>query len=110
MEHDAMTRFRLPPFVAGASARDVQRLWLAPLLGRPRLVPYRLLSVPHRWHGLEVATRRFIAAAAGLDAAVSVWTVDDPALARTLWSRGANGVVTNDPAAMVQARTALAPG
>jgi glycerophosphoryl diester phosphodiesterase len=110
MQHDAMTRFRLPPFLAGASARDVQRLWLAPVLGRPRLVPYQLLSVPHHWHGLEVPTTRFIAAAASLDAAVSVWTVDDPALARTLWGRGANGVVTNDPAAMVKARRAPAPG
>ena len=105
-DHDAMTNFLLPPFTPGASARDVKRLWLAPLLGRPRLVPYRLLSVPHRWRGLEVPTRRFIAAANALDAAVSVWTVDDPALARRLWDRGANGIVTNDPAAIAAARAA----
>ena len=105
MEHDAMSRFRLPPFTAGASGRDVKRLYLARFLGRPRMVPYRLLSVPWHHRGLEVPTRRFIADAARLDAAVSVWTVDDAALARKLWQRGANGIVTNDPGAMVKVRS-----
>jgi glycerophosphoryl diester phosphodiesterase len=107
MEHDAMSRFRLPPFTAGASGREVKRLYLARFLGRPRMVPYRLLSVPWRHRGLEVPTRRFIADAARLDAAVSVWTVDDAALARKLWQRGANGIVTNDPGAVARARSAL---
>jgi glycerophosphoryl diester phosphodiesterase len=104
MRHDAMGRFRWPPFVAGASGRDVQRLYVAPLLGRPRRVPYRMLSVPWRYKGLEVPTRRFIADAARVDAAVSVWTVDEPVLARRLWKRGANGIVTNDPGALLKAR------
>ena len=106
MRHDAMGRFRGPPFVAGASGRDVQRLYLARLVGRPRRVPYRLLSVPWRYRGLEVPTRRFIRDAARVDAAVSVWTVDDPALAQRLWARGANGIVTNDPGPLVKARHA----
>jgi glycerophosphoryl diester phosphodiesterase len=107
MRHDAMGRFRFPPFTAGASGRDVQRLYFARLLGAPRRVPYRLLSVPWRYKGLEVPTRRFIAAAARLDAAVSVWTVDEPALARTLWQRGANGIVTNDPGTLLRARESV---
>lgn len=107
MEHDAMSRFRLPPFTAGASAREVKRLYLARFVGRPRMVPYRLLSVPWRHRGLEVPTRRFIADAAKLDAAVSVWTVDDAAIARRLWQRGANGIITNDPGALARARSSL---
>jgi glycerophosphoryl diester phosphodiesterase len=51
-----------------------------------------------------VPTRRFIADAARVDAAVSVWTVDEPVLARRLWKRGANGIVTNDPGALLKAR------
>jgi glycerophosphoryl diester phosphodiesterase len=31
--------------------------------------------------------------------------VDDPALARKLWQRGANGIVTNDPGAMAKVRS-----
>jgi len=62
--------------------------------------------VPWRYRGLEVPTRRFIRDAARVDAAVSVWTVDDPALAQRLWARGANGIVTNDPGPLVKARHA----
>jgi glycerophosphoryl diester phosphodiesterase len=96
--HDAMARFRAPPFLAGASGRDVQRLFAAPLLGLPRDPGYRLLSVPSRWHGIEVPTRGFVERAARLGAAVSVWTVDEPAVAARLWARGVSGIVTNDPA------------
>jgi len=32
--------------------------------------------------------------------------VDDPALAQQLWARGANGIVTNDPGALVKTRHA----
>jgi len=110
MDRNAMTQLMLPPFIPGASAPDVQRLWLSFLLGRPRMAAYQMLSVPHRWRGLEVPTKRFIAMAGKLNAAVSVWTVDDPALARRLWARGANGIVTNDPAAVAKARPATTQG
>lgn len=97
-EHDAaLSAFRRPPFQVGASGADILRLWLAPLRGlpEPRVTAY---SIPHRHKGiLPVATRRFIRNAHTLGAAVHVWTVDDPATARTLLRRGANGIVTNDP-------------
>jgi glycerophosphoryl diester phosphodiesterase len=105
-DHDAMARFREPPFQAGASGRDVQRLVAAPLLGPPARAAYGLLSVPWRWHGIEVPTRGFIERAGRLGAAVSVWTVDEPALAARLWERGANGIVTNDPRRLVPVRPA----
>ena len=103
--HDeALDAFRQPPFLVGASARDILRLWLAPLRGMPELrcVAY---SVPLRHRGvLPVPTRRFVADAHSLGASVHVWTVDDVALARTLWARGVNGIVTNDPARLVAER------
>lgn len=111
-EHDAaMHPFRLPPFLAGATRRDIIRLALAPLLGLPRAAAYRLLSVPWRHRGIEVPTPGFIRRAALLGAAVSVWTVDDPALAVRLWARGANGVLTNDPRRLLplRPRRATAP-
>jgi hypothetical protein len=36
--------------------------------------------------------------------------VDDPALAHTLWKRGANGIVTNDPGALLRAREFIGQG
>ena len=103
--HDeALDAFRQAPFLVGASARDILRLWLAPLRGLPELrcVAY---SVPWRHRGvLTVPTRRFVANAHALGAAVHVWTVDDVGLARSPWARGVNGIVTNQPGRMVTAR------
>ncbi len=99
--HDeALGAFRQPPFLVGASARDILRLWLAPLQGVPdlRCVAY---SVPWRHRGvLTVPTRRFVANAHSLGASVHVWTVDNPSIARRLWSRGVSGIITNDPATL----------
>jgi glycerophosphoryl diester phosphodiesterase len=104
--HDeALEAFRQPPFLVGASARDILRLWLAPVRGVPEL-RCTAYSVPWRHRGvLPVPTRAFVANAHALGASVHVWTVDDPELARRLWARGVNGIVTNDPAGVVAPRT-----
>jgi glycerophosphoryl diester phosphodiesterase len=103
--HDeALEAFRSAPFLVGASARDILRLWLAPVRGLPELrcVAY---SVPWRHRGvLPVPTRRFVAHAHALGASVHVWTVDDPALAHRLWARGVSGIVTNDPRRLLGGR------
>ncbi len=105
--HDWFGRFRSAPFIAGASAKDILRLVLAPVLGPPRPPGYRMLSVPLRHRGLVIPTAGFVRRAHRLGAAVSVWTVDDAREATRLWRRGVNGIVTNDPAAMVAALRAL---
>ena len=104
--HDeALDAFRQPPFLVGASARDILRLWLAPVRGVPEL-RCTAYSVPWRHRGvLPVPTRTFVANAHELGASVHVWTVDDPELARRLWARGVNGIVTNDPAGIAAPRT-----
>ena len=108
--HDeALDAFRRAPFLVGASARDITRLWLAPLRGMPELrcVAY---SVPWRHRRvLPVPTRRFVADARSLGASVHVWTVDDPALARRLWARGVSGIITNDPRRLANVRDRLRP-
>ena len=45
----------------------------------------------------SIASPAAIARAHELDAAVYVWTVDDPALAERLVGAGADGIITNDP-------------
>jgi len=101
--HEALDAFRRPPFLVGASARDILALWSAPLRGMPADVP-AAYSVPYRHKGiLPVATPRLIRNAHALGVPVHVWTVDDPALARRLWDRGANGIVTNNPAVILRA-------
>src|SRR6266545_78314 len=45
----------------------------------------------------SIASRAAIDSAHELDAAVYVWTVDDPRLAERLVRDGADGIITNDP-------------
>jgi glycerophosphoryl diester phosphodiesterase len=96
--HSALELFGEPPFARGASGREISSLYWATMLWRA--VPqcsYRLLSVPDRYRGLTVPTRRFVAAAGRLQCPVHVWTVNQPGAARRLWARGVAGIVTNLP-------------
>ena len=97
-DHAALQLFRAPPFAVAASGSEIGVLYRAVLVRRvPASVPYRCLSVPVRHRGLPVPTRSFVSAARGLGCPVHVWTVNDAATARTLWSRGVAGIVTNQP-------------
>jgi glycerophosphoryl diester phosphodiesterase len=97
--HEALACFRDGRFLVGASRKDILRLLIGSATGfRPRKVEYHALSVPNRHHFIPVATRRFIADAHRLGCPVHIWTVDDPAEAARLRARGANGILTNDPA------------
>jgi len=99
--HEALRVFREPPFATAASGAEIGALYRAVLFRRvPASVPYRCLSVPLRHRGLPVPTRAFVAAARRLGCPVHVWTINDPATARTLWGRGVAGVVTNFPKLM----------
>ena len=103
--HEAVRVFREPPFATAASGAEIGALYRAVLFRRvPQSVPYRCLSVPLRHRGLPVPTRGFVAAARRLGCPVHVWTINEPATARILWSRGVAGVVTNYPALIREAR------
>ena len=102
----AMALFCEPPFARAASGREISALYWTTLLWRA--VPacgYRLLSVPERYRGLVVPTRRFVSAAGRLRCPVHVWTVNHPATARRLWARGVAGIVTNVPDQIRAARS-----
>ena len=104
--HAALQGFREPPFAVAASSAEIGALYMAVLIRRvPTTVSYRALSVPVRHRGLPVPTRGFVAAARGLGCPVHVWTVNDPAVALTLWERGVAGIVTNFPERMLGGRS-----
>jgi glycerophosphoryl diester phosphodiesterase len=94
----ALTMFREPPFASAAAAAEISELYWGALLHRRVPAPrYDLLSVPLRYRGITVPTRRFVAAARGFGCPVHVWTVNDLATARRLWARGVTGIVTDVP-------------
>jgi glycerophosphoryl diester phosphodiesterase len=98
--------FRGTAFATGACRSDVAALYgKAAFRIVPSRVSYRVLSVPLRHRGLPVPTRWFISAARALGCPVHVWTVDAPAVARRLWSRGVAGIVTNTPGVIRAARS-----
>jgi glycerophosphoryl diester phosphodiesterase len=100
-DYEALRVFREPPFATASAGSEIGALYRAVLFRRvPASVPYRCLSVPLRHRGLQVPTRAFVAAARRLGCPVHVWTINDPATARLLWSRGVAGIVTNYPQLM----------
>jgi glycerophosphoryl diester phosphodiesterase len=99
--HAALAAFHRPPFLRGASRRDILRLWLGSKVGLASAArDCRCFSVPVRHDDLLVTTDGFLAAARRLGRPVHVWTVDDPAEAAALWARGVSGILTNNPAAL----------
>jgi glycerophosphoryl diester phosphodiesterase len=104
--HRALEELRKGPVQLGADRRDVTALVIRTRLllpvPRPRCLLY---AVPWHWkERVEVPRQRFIDAARRHGRPVHVWTVDDPAVARELWRRGANGIITNRPGLMTRLR------
>ena len=109
-DDEAVAPFRREPFLAGASKRDIVRLFAASFIGRaPKPGGPRLYAVPFRFHGLKVPSPRLIRTAREAGAPVHVWTVDDAATAREVWRAGVAGIVTNHPARIRSAREAVGP-
>ena len=98
-------RFYRSGLRACASARDASIMiplaFFGVALGKPR---YDVLSITPSFHGFPVPVQRMAAAARKAGIATQVWTVNDPAAARRLWTAGVSGIVTDDPAAMIRAR------
>lgn len=94
----ALLGFAEQPFARAASPQEVSRLYWGTMLRQTAAVAgYRLLSVPTRYRGLRIPTRRFVAAACKIGCPVHVWTVNQPDLARRLWGCGVAGIVTDVP-------------
>jgi glycerophosphoryl diester phosphodiesterase len=93
-------------FALGASTPDVLAL-LPPALLRMRATPRHVqaLCIPQRWHGLAVPIAALARTLRGSGAVTHVWTVNAPAEALQLWRAGVQGVISDDPALMLAART-----
>lgn len=104
----AVRAFAGSAIAVGAARNDVARAMVDVLLGRGLTsMNYRALCVPLEYYGLPLPVRRFASVAPAHDCRVHVWTINDPALAKDLWSAGVNGIISDDPAVMLKARAAL---
>jgi glycerophosphoryl diester phosphodiesterase len=92
-------------FALGASSPDVVALLPAALLRRRAAPPFvQALCIPQRWHGLPVPIAAFARTLRGSGTVIHVWTVNDPGDARQLWAAGVQGIISDDPGAMLAAR------
>ncbi len=104
----AVRRFEGSGIAYGAAKADVSRLMMQILRGSPvSAMKYRALCVPLSYFGLPLPVRRFAKAARTQGKQTHVWTVNDPAVAVSLWNDGINGIISDDPAVMLKARWAL---
>lgn len=88
----------------GMGQAEVARLALAPgPLWRAVRVEGKRAQVPLSAWGVKLARRGFVDRCHGKGLAVDFWTVDDPAVALRLVELGADGIMTDDPAAVAPA-------
>lgn len=103
----ALRLFKGSGVATGAAKWDVVSLvWRSAVRLLPRSLPYAALCIPERY-GIDVPVPRLVRAAASLAIPTHVWTVNDPADARRLWSEGVVGIISDDPATMLDLRSQI---
>jgi len=108
----ALEPFRRGGFARGASRRELARLYARALVpGTPDALPCTALAIPPSFHGIPIPVQRFARMARHSGVPTHVWTIDDPSQARRYWAGAVNGIITNEPAAILAAagRATLPP-
>jgi glycerophosphoryl diester phosphodiesterase len=101
-EH-AMEAFSGSGIAQGASRRDTAGLlWRAALRLPVARVDFNVLCMPPKHRGLPLPVGGYARILAPLGVPVHVWTIDDPRDAERLRRRGARGIISNDPGAMIK--------
>jgi glycerophosphoryl diester phosphodiesterase len=104
----ALDTFRGTSVATGAAKRDVLSLmWRGATRLLPASLPYSAVCVPERYKWIKVPVARLVESAGKRGVPTHVWTVNDPGDARRLWDYGVIGIISDDPAAMLQHRRSL---
>lgn len=105
----ALEPFRGLPFVIGASLRDIVSILPRALIGLPLgQTTHRAFCVPLWYKGIPVPVRRLARSSHRAGFPTHVWTVNDPRVAEDLWRDEINGIISDDPATMIDLRRRLA--
>ena len=105
----ALDPFRGSRIPIGASSSDVKRL-LPRVVTRQRVreLPYSVMCIPRWQNGIRVPIASLVHLTEPAGCLVHVWTINEPAVARELWSVGVHGIVSDDPGLIRRARDASA--
>lgn len=100
----ALAPFRAAGIATGAGKADIRRLYLrAALPGGPATTPFRALIIPSWYSNLPLPVLRFASMVRNAGVPTHVWTVDAPQEAQRYWAGGVNGILSNDPSAILAA-------
>ena len=103
----ALDIFRGSRIAVGASSADVKRLLHRVITRRPaRALPYAVMCIPRWMRGIRVPIASLVRLTRPAGCLVHVWTINDPEIARRLWSVGVHGIVSDDPGRMRRTRDA----
>lgn len=92
----------------GAARPDVVRLMRQVMSGRAVTdVGFAALCIPLSYYGLPIPARRFARIGPAHGFVVHIWTINNPAVAVSLWKSGINGIISDDPGPMIAAREKL---
>jgi glycerophosphoryl diester phosphodiesterase len=108
MSHEALQPFRRRQLPTGASGGEVARLIPRMLFARARSrLPYQALCIPRTYYGVPIPAVALARRTRSMGVVTHIWTIDSPSVAADLWRSGVQGVVTNDPATMIELRRRL---
>ena len=91
--------------IASATAHVASVLFPALAGRRLHQLPFRTMSLPRSYRGIPLPLGAIARAVAPAGVAVHVWTVNEPATAWRLWRRGVRGILSDDPARILAARS-----
>ena len=104
----ALLPFRKAGVRTAATFAEGRNLLAPALLGvRRRSTAFSILSVPPRYRGIPLPLGALARCVAPAGASVHVWTVNEPREALRLWRKGVLGILSDDPASIMQARERL---
>ncbi len=100
--------FRSSGFALGATMAEAAELLVPALRGRDvNNLPFDALCISQRWKGLPLPLAAIARCIRNAGKVIHVWTVNDPSEAQQLWRSGVHGIITDDPALMLAARTGV---
>jgi glycerophosphoryl diester phosphodiesterase len=94
-------------FAIGASTGDVVRALPRALTGRQVTPTCDAFCIPPTHNGIPVPIRAIVNALRASQTVVHVWTINERRQALRLWQAGVNGIISDDPGAMLDERRTL---
>lgn len=92
-------------FALGASQKEIASLLLPSLMGWRIGAPhFQAMCIPSHHRGIPLPLKALKKTVEGYGVVTHVWTVNDPEKAMLLWQRGVNGIISDDPKLILEAR------